>query len=81
MYKRQVLATSIPVYDVYLDLNEKNVSKDLFDTQIDSLSLKLANKFRDKTANDYKSSLIKIRKSGKRYVKFKSNLSLSLIHI
>ncbi|MFA7608248.1 MAG: penicillin-binding protein [Bacteroidales bacterium] len=70
-----VLATSIPVYDVYLDLNEKNVSKDLFDTQIDSLSLKLANKFRDKTANDYKSSLIKIRKSGKRYVKFKSNLS------
>ena len=26
-----VLATSIPVYDVYLDLNEKNVSKEIFD--------------------------------------------------
>lgn len=70
-----VLATSIPVYDVYLDLNEKNVSKDVFDKQIDSLSLKLANKFKDKTKQEYKNQLIKIRKSGKRYVKFKSNIS------
>ena len=70
-----VLATSIPVYDVYLDLNEKNVSKDLFDKKIDSLSLKLANKFKDKTAKDYKNLLIRIRKSGKRYVKLMTNIS------
>jgi len=70
-----VLATSIPVYDVYLDLNEKNVSKDLFDKKIDSLSLMLANKFKDKTAKDYKNLLIRIRKSGKRYVKLMTNIS------
>ncbi len=70
-----VLATSIPVYDVYLDLNEKNVSKDLFDKQIDSLSLKLASKFKDKTAKDYKNLLIRIRKSGKRYVKLMTNIA------
>ena len=61
----QILATSIPYYDVRFDT--KAVNSDVFRENLDSLSLCLARLFRDKSAYEYKTSLLAARNRGDRY--------------
>jgi cell division protein FtsI (penicillin-binding protein 3) len=54
-----ILSTSVPIFDVFIDfdadgLREKDGKR--FKDNIDSLSIKLANLFNDKSAKDYKTS-------------------------
>ena len=54
-----ILSTSVPIFDVFIDfdadgLREKDGKR--FKDNLDSLSIKLANLFNDKTAKDYKTS-------------------------
>ena len=61
----QILATSIPYYDVRFDT--KAVNSDVFRANLDSLSLCLAKLFRDKSAYEYKTALVAARNRGDRY--------------
>ncbi|MBR5644160.1 MAG: transpeptidase family protein [Salinivirgaceae bacterium] len=60
-----ILATSIPYYDVRLDT--KAVNSDVFVKNLDSLSLRLSRLFKDKSAYEYKTALVAARNRGDRY--------------
>lgn len=73
-----MLSTSIPVFDVYVDfaadgLREKQGKR--FKENIDSLSMSLANLFKDKTAAEYKKQLQLAYKNKDRYYSLKKKIS------
>ncbi|SFQ53212.1 penicillin-binding transpeptidase domain-containing protein [Parafilimonas terrae] len=74
----QMLSTSIPQFDIYVDFKADGLIKDngkVFKENIDSLSLCLANLFQDKTAIQYKAILNKGYKSKARYFALKKKVS------
>ncbi len=73
-----MLSTSIPVFDVYIDfaadgLREKKGKR--FKDNLDSLSLSLANLFNDKSAEDYKKQLQLAYANKDRYYNLKKKIS------
>lgn len=69
-----LLATSLPYYEVAVDINAPSIDKKLFENKVDSLGHLLANLFKDKTEKQYIKLLRKARKSGDRYVVLKRNV-------
>ena len=70
-----LLATSLPRYDVHIDLKAEGLKKDIFNEQVDSLALCLSELFKDKSKNDYKRLLKEARRDGDRYFLLKRNIS------
>lgn len=73
-----MLSTSIPVFDVYVDfaaegLREKQGKR--FKDNIDSLSISLANLFKDKSSADYKKQMQLAYKNKDRYHSLKKKIS------
>ncbi len=73
-----MLSTSIPVFDIYVDLaadalREKQGKR--FKENIDSLSISLANLFKDKTAEAYKKQLQLAYRNKERYYPLKKKIS------
>lgn len=69
-----LLASSIPVFEIRMDLSKEVVSEILYNSKIDSLSLMLAGLFKDKTAKAYRADLDKARKEGNRYLLIKNQV-------
>ncbi len=69
-----LLATSLPYYEIAVDINAPSIDKKLFEGKIDSLGFMLAELFKDKSAKQYIKLLRKARKSGDRYVVLKRNV-------
>lgn len=63
----RLLATSVPEYDVRMDLMASGLTDDLFRANIDSLSLRLAALFGDRSATEYKRDLTDARHRKERY--------------
>lgn len=63
----RLLATSVPYYEVRMDLNSSAMEPEVFSSGIDSLSICLSRLFRDKSAAAWKRELVQVRKDGKRY--------------
>ncbi len=70
-----LLATSLPYYEVAIDINAPSIDKKLFESKIDSLCFMLSDLFKDKSAKQYTKLLRRARKSGDRYVILKRNVS------
>ncbi len=75
-----MLSTSVPVFDIYIDfaaegLREKNGER--FTKNIDSLSICLANQFKDKTAAAYKKELQLGYRNKERYHSLRKKVSFS----
>ncbi|RYY43093.1 MAG: peptidoglycan glycosyltransferase, partial [Chitinophagaceae bacterium] len=73
-----MLSTSIPVFDIYIDfaadgLREKQGKR--FKDNVDSLSLSLAELFKDKTTAEYKKQLQLAYKNKERYYSLKKKIS------
>ncbi len=73
-----MLSTSVPYFNIYIDfdadgLREKNGKR--FKENLDSLSICLANLFRDKSAATYKKQLLQGYKSDDRYWLLQRNIS------
>lgn len=66
-----LLATSLPEYELRMDLMTDALTKEIFDANVDSLAICLANLFQDKTAAEYEHKLIKARKNKERYLLIK----------
>ncbi len=62
----ELLATSIPVFDIRMDVANPNISDEYFYAKVDSLSLDLSKLF-GKSKKFIKRQLIKARKTGNRY--------------
>lgn len=63
-----LLATSLPYYDIAMDVNTDYLSDEIFNSKVDSLSLCLCQLFKDKTVDEYYKILKSARASGDRYV-------------
>ena len=49
-----LLATSVPIYEVHTDLMAEGLEKEIFENNIDSMSLRLSQLFNDKSKEEYK---------------------------
>jgi cell division protein FtsI (penicillin-binding protein 3) len=63
-----LLATSLPYFEVGMDVNTEAISDELFKDNVDSLSVCLSTLFKDKSYKDYRKLLVKARRSGDRWV-------------
>jgi cell division protein FtsI (penicillin-binding protein 3) len=70
-----LLATSLPRYDVHVDMTVSGMNKQVFNEQIDSLAFCLSKLFGDKSKNDYKRILKDARLDKERYFTLKRNIS------
>ncbi|MEO7214122.1 penicillin-binding protein [Mucilaginibacter sp.] len=63
-----LLATSVPEYDLHLDMTAAGIADDkVFDEKIDSLSMVMANYFKDRPAKEYSRIFREARKERSRY--------------
>ena len=63
----RLLATSIPYYELRMDMAADGLTPELFMANVDSLSLCLAHFFGDRNAAEYKADLLKAHAEKKRY--------------
>ena len=70
-----LMVTSLPIYEIRLDLNATGLTDKVFKNNIDSLCLRLSNYFGDKSAYEYKRLLTRKRKAGERYFLLKRNIN------
>ncbi|MBN8702420.1 MAG: transpeptidase family protein [Bacteroidetes bacterium] len=70
-----MLATSLPYYEVGMDVNTDYLSDELFKSKVDSLALCLSNLFKDRTSKEYYRLLVGARKQKDRYVLLKKDVS------
>ena len=67
----RILATSVPFYEIRMDLKCPALTDEIFNKYIDSLSIELSKLFKDKTPQQYKKKLISARYRGDRYLLIK----------
>lgn len=70
-----LLATSLPYYEVAMDITVSGITDKVFKTNKDSLALQLSNLFGDKSKKEYLRILEKARKNRDQYVLLKRNVS------
>ena len=64
-YDGRVLATSVPYFEIRMDLKAAGLTPEVFGEKIDSLSMCLSKFYGDKSAKAYRSELVNARKSGR----------------
>lgn len=69
-----LIATSVPVFDIYFD--SQVVDQELFNDNIDSLSMQMASLFPKKTAKQWRDDLSEAKAENKRYYSLIKNISL-----
>lgn len=69
-----LLATSIPIFDVKIDLHKTVIPTDTFTRYLNSLSDSLSRIFPEKTRDEYKKYLLLGRKKGKRDLLIRKNI-------
>ncbi len=71
----RLLATSVPVYEIRMDLHSGVVSDEVFHAGIDSLAFQLSRLFRDRSQAEYKRVLMQARRNQERYFLVKRGVS------
>jgi cell division protein FtsI (penicillin-binding protein 3) len=74
----RLLATSLPYFDIYVDLGAQGMKDEIFNDNIDALSKELGLAFSEKSAATWKKDLIKARKQKKRYYPIAKRVSYDL---
>ncbi len=70
-----LLATSLPSFEVRMDMKADGLSKAIFHEGIDSLCISLAKMFHDRSYLDYKKQLVAARKRNDRYLLIKRDVT------
>ena len=73
----RLLATTLPTFDIRIDFKTTYAHPEIFKENVDSLSFLLADMFRDKSPEQYKSELITERQKKNRYYLLKRNISFN----
>lgn len=63
----RLLASSVPYYEVRMDMKTPSLTNEIFNSKIDSLAMSLSRLFGDKTEAQYRKDLLKARAQGNRY--------------
>ncbi len=69
----RLLASSVPNYEIRMDLKCPGLPQNLFYEKVDSLALCLSQLFKNKTKSQYKSGLLNAYKKGNRFYLIKKN--------
>ena len=69
-----LLATSLPYYEISVDINAPYITDDVYKNNRDSLAYLLSDLFKDKTSREYLKILNKARKTNDRYVFLQRNV-------
>jgi len=77
----RLLATSVPIYEIRMDLSKEVVSDVVFRQGIDSLALMLSQLFGDRSKARYLSELTNARNRGDRYYLVKRNVSYHQLQV
>ena len=70
-----LLATSVPIFDVRMDVASPLISNADFKNNVSALAGKLSSLFGDKSMYQYKTALLRERKKGNRYFLIKRNVT------
>ncbi len=70
----RLLATSLPYFEVRMDLMSEALTDKVFRENVDSLAISMANQWKDKSAQSYRRELVRARKSGRRYHLIRKNV-------
>lgn len=71
----KLLAVSVPVYEIRMDVASNHISDGFFMQNVDSLALCLANLFGDRSKIEHKKRLLQARAAANRYFLIKRNVS------
>ncbi len=71
----RLLATSLPVYEIRMDLSSQVTSDEIFYSKVDSLASNLSRLFGDRSSQQYRNVLIEGRKNQERYLLIKRNVA------
>lgn len=71
----RLLASSVPFYEIRMDMCTPALSDQIFYSKVDSLAFCLSRLFRDRTTRQYKNWLIQGRKTGNRYLLIKKKVN------
>ena len=72
---KRLLATSVPIFDIRMDVASTNITDELFTNELDALCAKLSDLFGDRSAREYRQNLTRERRAGNRYYLIKRNVS------
>ena len=72
---KRLLATSVPYYEIRMDLKSDALTDEIFRAGVDSLSYCLSRMFRDRSGATYKRDLTRARQQGKRYYLIRRQVS------
>lgn len=76
-----LLATSLPYFEIRMDVNAPSLDDHTFYSQVDSLAICMANYFKDKAQWEYKQQLVNARKKGNRYLLIKRKLTFPELQV
>ncbi len=71
---RNMLATSVPIYEIRMDMEAEGLSEEDYRENIDSLCAALSQLFGDKSASEYKAGFKNAKAKGNRYYRVKANV-------
>lgn len=71
----KLMATSVPVFDLRMDVCNPSITDEAFNEALDSLALGLQVIFGDRTVQDYRNLLQQARRDGNRYLLIKRKVS------
>lgn len=71
----KMLAVSVPVFDIRMDVASNHISNEFFAQKVDSLALCLSRLFGDRSKAEYKRELLQARKNKNRYYLLKRNVT------
>ena len=69
-----MLATSVPIYDIRMDLRTDGLTKEIFEDHLDSLAYCLSELFNDRSKQEYKNDFREARAEGNRYYLVQRNV-------
>lgn len=70
-----LLATSLPHYEVGVDINVEAITKEIFDENVDSLAFSFAKLYPGKSIRYYKKKLVKARREDDRWIVLRRGVS------
>ncbi len=77
----EFLATSVPIFEVRMDVASPLIADSTFNDNVDSLAICLSNFFQDKSRREYKSLLLKARRDKNRFLLLKRTVNYDQVKI
>ena len=76
-----MLATSIPIFEIRMDMLADGLEEEVFYANLDTLSQSLSMLFQDRTPREYKEGFLRARREGNRYYLVKRDVDYNQVQV